>query len=414
MTEKRKALVVGAGFAGAVVARELAEAGYEVLVIDKRNHIAGNAYDYVNAHGIRVHQYGPHLWHGSNDMVQEWVSRFTEWLPYKHKVRAMLPDGRTVPLPINKETIEAVFGVDAISTARPGGWDNRDERSPIEAFIDSKRETYFEIMNSRQHVEASVGKELCELFFAPYTKKMWGMDLSDLPVSVAARIPTKTDNDPYYFPKDKHQFLPKDGYTALFERIFDHPNITISLRTERQDLPQYVNGTPQSHFIHTIRGWEDAVFDVVFTAEPIDTYYNCDLGELPWRSIKCHTYNIPLPKVQDAATVNFTHNGPHTRSTEWKQFPGHGDNKHWTTITVEEPCDYKDNNMERYYPVKTSHVVDPNRELYKKYRARAKADGIHFIGRCGTYTYLDMMPCVASTLAQVRRFLSGDTIPLED
>ena len=407
----KKALVVGAGFAGAVVARELAESGkWDVLVVDKRDHIAGNAFDYVNNHGIRVHKYGPHLWHGNNDLAQEWASRFTEWLPYKHYVHAQLPDGRMVPLPINRATIEIVFAKELHEKYGQVG------DIPIEEFLASKRSGLHpeNVSNSREHVEMSVGKELTELFFAPYTKKMWGMDLSELPASVAARIPTKTNYDPYYFPKDKHQYLPKNGYTKMFERIFDHPNITIVCSVDRRDITSPLSWYGAG-FTQNLQKWFKLTgFDVTFTSEPIDTYYECDLGELPWRSIKCHTYNVPLPKALSAPVVNFTHDGPHTRVTEWKQLPGHGDNPYWTTLTVEEPCDYKDNNMERYYPVKTSHTIDPNRELYKKYRERAKLDGIHFIGRCGRYVYTDMMPCVNSTLAQVRRFLAGNTIPSED
>ena len=194
----------------------------------------------------------------------------------------------------------------------------------------------------------------------------------------------------------------------MFHRIFDHGNITVALSVDRRELPQYACG----HVRSITPFWDNAKFDVVFTAEPIDTYYECDLGELPWRSIRCHTYSVPLPKALTAPVVNFTHEGPHTRATEWKQLPGHGENPYWTTLTVEEPCDYKDNGFERYYPVKTSHAVDSNRELYKQYRERAKHDGIHFIGRCGRFVYQDMSPCVVSTLAQVRKFLAGDTIPI--
>jgi UDP-galactopyranose mutase len=410
MTDQKRVLVVGAGFAGGVVARELAEAGWKVLVIDKRNHIAGNAYDYINEHGIRVHKYGPHLWHGNSDAAQEWASRFTEWVPYKHWVEAMLPNGKMVPLPINRKTISTVFGGIPMSP--------EDMKSPesqiaaVEEFMAEKRIDIKpeDITNSREHVEASVGKELCELFFAPYTKKMWGMDLSDLPASVAARIPTKTDDDPFYFPKDKHQCLPAEGYTKMFERIFDHENITVKLNTSREELPQYARG---GFVVSISEEWANASFDEVFTAEPIDTYYNCDLGELPWRSIKCHVFDVPLQKALSAPVVNFTHDGPFTRVTEWKQLPAHGGNPYWTTLTVEEPCDYRDNDMERYYPVKTSHEVDPNRELYKQYRARAKRDGIHFIGRCGRYVYTDMQPCVNSTLAQVRKFLAGEEMAEE-
>lgn len=428
MTDKKKALVVGAGFAGGVVARELAEAGWDVLVIDQRNHIAGNAYDYIDEHGIRVHKYGPHLWHGNSDAAQTWASQFTDWVPYKHFVEALLPDGRYVPLPINAKTILTLYRnefenfVGAGKEATKEYWGYQDEEAEYsyyykprayEAFMESKRSDMKpeDVTNSREHVEASVGKELCELFFAPYTKKMWGMDLEDLPASVAARIPTKTDHDKYYFPKDKHQCLPANGYTAMFSKIFDHENISVKLCVKREELPQYCNGK----YVVSLPGdWNDAKFDAVFTAEPIDTYYNCDLGELPWRSIKCHVYSIPLPQALPAPVVNFTHSGPFTRITEWKQLPAHGSNPYWTTLTVEEPCDYKDNNMERYYPVKTSLAVDPNRELYKKYRERAKADGINFIGRCGRYAYTDMQPCVTSTLTQVKKFLAGESTQLDE
>jgi len=401
-----KALVVGAGFAGAVVARELAEAGWEVLVIDKRNHVGGNAFDYINAAGIRVHKYGPHLWHGNSDMAQEWVSRFTEWVPYKHYVHAQLPNGQHVPLPINRATIETVFKEELIRLFGPTYTDEH-----IKGLMVMKRVEHPEITNSRQLMEASVGRELTELFFAPYTKKMWDMDLADLPASIAGRIPTKDDYDPYYFPKDKYQFLPKDGYEALFLKIFDHPNIQVSTSTRREELPQFYSG---KGFVKHVPGWEPTKFDVIFSSEPIDTYYNCDLGELPWRSIKFKTITLPIPRALSAPVVNFTHDGPCTRVTEWKQLPAHGGNPYATTLTFEEPCDYKSNDMQRYYPVKTSHVVDPNRELYKRYRERAKKDGIHFIGRCGRYAYLDMQPCVNSTLTQIRAFLSGDQIPAVD
>lgn len=422
MSEQKRVLVVGAGFAGAVVAREMAEAGWNVLVIDKRDHIGGNAYDYINEHGIRVHKYGPHLWHGNSDEAHAWASQFTEWLPYKHWVRALLPNGKTTPLPINARTILDLFRKEFEAFVKAGKaetseyWAYDDEESnnlyyytdrAYEAFMEMKRAQMNpeDVTNSRQHVEMSVGPELTELFFAPYTKKMWGMDLSDLPASVAARIPTKTDFDKYYFPKDKHQGMPAEGYTKMFEKIFDHPNIEVELGISREIL------FDRDYFPNAGVFEEPGNFDAIFTSEPIDTYYNCDMGELPWRSIKCHTYSVPYPNLLDAPVINFTHDGPHTRITEWKQLPGHGDNPHWTTLTVEEPCDYKDNNMERYYPVKTSHAVDPHRELYKKYRERAKADGIHFIGRCGRFVYLDMQPCINSTLAQVRRFLAGDTTP---
>lgn len=390
-------LVVGAGFAGATAARTLAEAGHEVLVIDKRDHIGGNAHDYVNAHGIRVHKYGPHLWHTSNDEVHEWASRFTEWVPYRHHVRAQLADGDTVPLPINPETIETIF------ESRFDVWaDHNDQiayhpetgdmlgykRGSHAAFLETLVEHHDPVTNSRQHVENSVGKELCDLFFAPYTKKMWGLELEDLPASVAARIPTNVQSGSYdYFPKDKHQCLPANGYTAMFENILDHENIEVLVCAERSSF-------------------DERDYDHVFTSEPIDVYFDCKLGELPWRSIKMQVLTLPIVNALPTPVLNFTHDGPCTRVTEWKMLPAHGESTYCTTLTFEEPCDYRENDMERYYPVKTSAAECPNIALYKQYRDLAEQlPNVTFIGRCGMYVYSDMAPCISSTLSIVRKFL---------
>lgn len=409
----KKFLCVGAGFAGATVARELADAGHMVVVIDKRDHIAGNAHDYINEHGIRVHTYGPHLWHTSNDEVQAWASRFTEWVPYQHKVRAQLPDGRTVPLPINPETVEAVFGQRFHDWVIHNGWgDSAYYGGPDDGahakFLESLIiEAADGIETSLDHVRASVGQELCDLFFAPYTKKMWGLTLDELPASVAARIPTNVESgSDLYFPKDKHQYLPKDGYTEMFANILKHPNIRVMLNVERQDLQR-----PELQvYWEKQLGLSDLNFDHVFTSEPIDTFFRCALGELPWRSVKMHTMTVPLPQALPSAVLNFTHDGPHTRVTEWKQLPAHGGNPHFTTLTFEEPCDYRDNNMERYYPVKTAERDDPYRALYRRYAAMAEeGGGVTFIGRCGLFVYTDMAPCISSSLSIVHKFLKENT-----
>jgi UDP-galactopyranose mutase len=328
------------------------------------------------------------------------VSRFTEWEPYEHKVRAQLDDC-TVPLPINHMTISAVFG------ARFNEWmDTHDPvdypKSAASAFLDTLVTHHDPVTNSREHVENSVGVELCDLFFEPYTKKMWGLSLAELPASVAARIPTNVDNRSYlYFPKDKHQYLPADGYTALIERMLSLPNITVRLSTTRQELLNPALNV----FWQTELGISPLEFEHIFTSEPIDTYFNCRLGELPWRSVKMHTYTLPLPGALPAAVVNFTHDGPHTRVTEWKQLPGHAGDPHWTTLTFEEPCDYRDNNMERYYPVKTSQADCPNRALYRDYTELAKGEAnVTFIGRCGLYAYVDMHQAISSALATTHAF----------
>jgi len=333
----KRVLVVGAGFSGAVVARELAEHNYKVWVIDSRDHIAGNAYDYVNEHGIRVHKYGPHLFHTNNKEVFQYLGRFTEWVDYKHKVKAQLDDGRYVTLPVNRETKEIVGEENVLDT-----------------------------------------------FFRPYTKKMWGVELDELNPDIINRVPIRDDDNEYYFPNDEYQAMPKDGYTAMVERMLAHENITVKLST---NYDKSLN----------------LLFDHVFNSMPIDQYFDFKYGELPYRSIKFETVHLPVPKALPTATVNFTHDGPKTRVTEWKNIPCHGDNKYITTLTFEEPCDYKDNNMERYYPIKDRD--GKNRELYEKYKSE-QPENMTFIGRCGLYAYLDMHQAVNSALATVRKFLS--------
>lgn len=333
-------LVVGAGFSGAVIARELAEAGHKVWVLESRDHVAGNAYDYVNTDGIRVHKYGPHLFHTSNRAVFDWLSKFTEWVPYKHKVKALLEDGRFATLPVNRSTKDMV------------GEEN-----------------------------------VLDVFFRPYTKKMWGVELDELNPEIINRVPIRDDDNEYYFPDDVYQYMPLNGYTALVKNILDHKNITVKLNTEYK--PEYEKNVVK--------------FDHVFNSMPIDQYFDFKYGALPYRSIRFDTITLPITQALPTATVNFTHDGPKTRVTEWKNIPNHGVNKYNTTLTFEEPCDYADNNYERYYPVKDRD--GKNRELYEKYR-NEQPENMTFIGRCGLYAYLDMHAAINSALTTVRKFLA--------
>ena len=333
-------LIVGAGFSGAVIARQLAEHGIRCTVIDKRDHIGGNAYDYDFKHesgNIRIHKYGPHLFHTNNKEVVTWLSQFTEWVDYKHKVKAQLADGRYVTLPVNKETKEIV-GEDKI----------------------------------------------LDTFFRPYTLKMWGKTLDELDPSIINRIPTRDDDNELYFPNDEYQMMPKDGYTKLFENIFDHENIRVFTGVE---------------FDKNI----ESEYDHIFNSMPIDEYFNYEHGELPYRSIKFYHTGLPMNKVLPTTTVNFTHSGRYTRMTEWKNIPNHGVNDEFTVVTYEEPCDYKDNNYERYYPVKDVEGI--NRETYKKYKEMVDTDRMTFIGRCGMYVYVDMHQAISSALATAKRYI---------
>lgn len=317
-------LVVGAGFAGAVAARELAERGHQVDVIDRRDHIAGNAYDEVNEHGIRVHRYGPHLFHTSNQRVVDWLSRFTEWTPYEHHILARLPSGDHVPFPPNLNTVDQL------------GQDN-----------------------------------IWPVLFEPYSRRMWGEHFGELHASVLDRVRVRQDRDDRAF-RDSFQAMPRDGYTAMFERMLDHDLIRVKL---------------SAAFDHAM---EDQ-YDHVYNSMAIDEYYGYRYGALPYRSLRFHVRHekTGLP----AATVNFTTDSDYTRVTEWQKISGHGNNLDITTLTYEEPCDWQVTG-ERHYPIITQH----NRELYQRYRDISNPRTT-FIGRCGGYVYLDMHQVVSSTLS---------------
>jgi len=370
-------LVVGAGFAGAVAARSLAEAGHAVQVIDQRPHLAGNAYDEIDAQGIRVHRYGPHLFHTSNREVVEWLSRFTAWDPYDHRVSALLPDGTHAPLPINRATLAAVCR-EAVPDA-----------AAATALLARLAEPIAAPANAEQYLLSRLGRELTELFFARYTRKMWGIGLAELDASVVQRIPLRLDAEDRYFPADSFQAMPREGYAALFARMLDHPNIRLRLDTrfERDMLRQHGFG---------------------FLCCPIDEYFDFRLGPLPYRSIRFHHAAIPrAAATAPTATVNFTDTGRFTRTTFWHRIPGHDGGGPLVTATTEEPCADHENGMERYYPVKTAD--GRYQALYRRYAALAEAEpGIQFLGRCGTYQYLDMHQVVNQTLAITRRWLAGD------
>ena len=371
-------LIVGAGFAGAVYARTLADAGHNIVVIDRRDHIAGNAYDYVDENGVRVHRYGPHLFHTNNEHVVRWLQKFIDWRPYEHRVKAVLPDGRAVPIPINRDTINAVFGT------------TLDNEAQTEAFLMSCAETQSDPKNAADYLQSKIGIRLTDLFFRPYTKKMWNLDLEDLSPLVVKRIPLRTDTDDRYFPNDRFQFLPVGGYAALFESILRRPNIRVVLSTP---------------FRHEM----EADYDHCFNSMPIDEYFKFAFGELPYRSIRFHAQTRRATTIPAWGVSNFTDAGPYTRETYWQSLPGHrvsaGD---LTTVTIEEPCDYQENNHERYYPVKTAD--DRYGVVYRKYQQLAeKMRRVTFIGRCGTYQYLDMDQVVNQSLRGANSFLSAVT-----
>jgi UDP-galactopyranose mutase len=361
-------LVVGAGFAGSVIAERLAsQHDARVLVVDRRPHVGGNAYDHLDEAGVLIHQYGPHIFHTNSDEIVDYLSQFTEWRPYEHKVLAEVR-GQLVPIPINRTTLNKLFDLDL----------RTDEEAA--AYLASRAETVEEIKTSEDVVINAVGRELYELFFQGYTRKQWGIDPSGLDKSVTARIPTRTNTDDRYF-GDKHQIMPKHGYTAMFNRMLDHPNIDVLLSTDYKDIVDEIDA---GH--------------IVFTG-PIDEYFGFRYGKLPYRSLRFEHKVLDQGQYQPVATVNYPDpQVPYTRITEYKHLTGQSHAK--TSITYEYPSAEGD----PYYPIPRQE----NQALFKKYEALADSTpGVTFVGRLATYRYYNMDQVVGQALTAFRRLDSA-------
>ena len=357
-------LIAGAGYAGSVIAERFAsQCGMRVLVVDKRRHIAGNAYDYVDEHGVLVHAYGPHIFHTRSKPVVDYLSRFTGWRPYEHRVVADV-DGRHVPVPINRTTVNELYGLELRS----------DE--DVEAFFAARREPVDHIRTSEDAVVAKVGRDLYEKLFRGYTRKQWERDPSELHASVCGRIPVRTSTDDRYF-SDWHQAMPADGYTAMFERILSHHLIDVSLGTSLDEVRDEVE---HRHLVYT---------------GPIDVFFGCRFGELPSRSLEWELRNEPTPDgglVLPTASVNYpSQEVPHTRVTEFRRLTGQSPHPS-STLAVEFPRSEGD----PYYPIPR----DDTRALYRRYEAlAAELPDVTFVGRLARYQYLNMDQVVGQALS---------------
>ena len=350
-------LIVGSGFAGSVLAERLASGrNARVLVVDKRPHIGGNAYDEYDENGILVHRYGPHIFHTNSRKVFEYLSRFTAWRPYEHRVRARV-DGQLVPIPINLDTVNQLYGLSLNSFE-------------LEQFFCERAEPVSEIRTSEDVVVAKVGRELYEKFFRGYTRKQWDLDPSELDASVTARVPTRTNRDDRYF-TDTYQMMPKRGYTALFKRLLAHPNISVMLQTDYRDVTGLI---PHKHLIFT---------------GPIDLFFDYQLGALPYRSLTFHHETVEQETVQPVGTINLPNDTPYTRVTEVKYLTGQRHAK--SVLTYEEPRAEGD----PYYPIPRPE----NRTRYADYKRLAAArQDVTFVGRLANYQYYNMDQVVAQAL----------------
>ncbi len=351
-------LIVGAGFAGSVLAERLAsQLDARVLVVEKRPHIAGNAYDFYNDDGILIHKYGPHIFHTNSRRVFDYLSGFTAWRPYEHRVQASV-DGQLVPMPINLDTLNQLYGLQ-MST------------SQVEAFLATMAEPKEEILTSEDVVVSRVGRELYTKFFRNYTRKQWGLDPSELDASVTARVPIRTSRDDRYF-TDQFQAMPLHGYTRMFEKLLSHPNISVMLNTDYAEVED-----------------ELSFRELIFTG-PIDEYFGYCYGKLPYRSLRFEHETHPCSTFQPAAVVNYPNEHAYTRVTEFKYLTGQEHAK--TSIVYEYPMSEGD----PYYPIPQPQ----NAELYARYKALAEAlPKVHFAGRLATYKYYNMDQVVGQALS---------------
>jgi UDP-galactopyranose mutase len=351
-------LIVGAGFAGAVLAERLAtQLNRTVLICDKRPHIGGNTYDHYDDAGILVHKYGPHIFHTASARIFNYLSQFTQWRPYEHRVLAHV-DGQLLPFPINIDTVNKIYGLSLTV-------------EEAEEFFRARAEPVKHCHTSEDAVVSKVGRELYEMFFKNYTRKQWGLDPSQLDASVAARVPARLNHEDRYF-TDEFQFMPRDGYTRLFEKMLDHKNIRIVLDMDYQDI------------------LAQEKFGEVIYSGPIDAHFDYRYGVLPYRSLRFKFETHAREVFQDGAVINYPNDHDYTRITEFKYLTGQ---KHaHTSIVYEFPTDDGD----PYYPVPRPE----NAALYARYKALADATpGVRFVGRLATYRYYNMDQVVGQSLA---------------
>ena len=370
-------LIVGAGFAGSVLAERLANVSEKkVLIVDQRDHIGGNAYDYFNKDGILIHKYGPHIFHTNSKKVFDYLSMYTVWRPYEHRVLASV-DGLLVPMPINLNTINKLYGLQLNS-------------QQVEAFFESKAEKLSRVKTSEDVVVSKVGRELYEKFFKGYTRKQWDPDPSELGASVSARVPTRTNRDDRYF-TDTYQAMPGQGYTRMFQKMLSHPNIKIMLNTDYKEI---IDVIPHKTMIYT---------------GPIDSYFNYCYGRLPYRSIEFRFETHDVEVYQSTGTINYPNEHPYTRITEFKYLTGQ---KHHKTSIVYE---YPQAEGDPYYPIPRPE----NAEIYKKYQSLANTmTNTYFTGRLATYKYYNMDQVVAQSLslfekitqAQSEKHVNGEKV----
>ena len=355
-------MIVGAGFAGSVLAERIASQRKEsVIIVDRRQHIAGNAFDAYNDDGLLIHKYGPHIFHTNAESIFSYLSQFTKWRPYEHRVLAHVDD-KLLPIPINLDTVNNLYGLSLDSEG-------------LEAFFQKNAEPVDEVRTSEDVIVGRVGRDLYNKFFRDYTRKQWGLDPSQLDKSVTSRVPVRTDRDDRYF-GDKFQYMPLNGYTAMFDKILDHPRISVLLQTDYRDVRDII---PHRRLIFT---------------GPVDEYFDFCHGKLPYRSLRFNHVTLDTEWHQPVAVINYPQTEAYTRVTEYKHLTGQKHAK--TSLTYEYPSDIGD----PYYPVPRPE----NQALFKRYESMARAQkNVWFVGRLATYRYYNMDQVVGQALSTFQK-----------
>ena len=383
------ALVVGAGFAGAVTARWLAEeGGKRVLVLERRDHVGGNAYDCPDGAGILIHQYGPHIFHTNNQRVYEYLSRFTKWLPYQHKVVANIPDGKggrmQYPVPFNLTSLETAFGPEE---------GKRLGEKLIAAYGAERKVTILELRQNPDPEIAAIADYVYEHVFVHYTMKQWGQKPEEIDPNTTARVPVFLSRDERYF-QDTYQGMPEEGYTPLFEHMLDHPGITVETGCDALKRLELKDGVIRL---------DGAVFEgpVIYSGQA-DELFGFRFGPLPYRTLDFGFETHRTDYFQSHGTVNYTVDEPYTRITEFKRLTGQ--EKHGvTTIMKEHSKAYTGKAGEiPYYAI----INETNNALYAKYKAEAdRFPGLHLLGRLAEYKYYNMDAIAARALELADRLL---------
>lgn len=359
-------LIVGAGFAGSILAERIAtQLNKKVLLVDKRNHIGGNAYDFYNEHGILVHKYGPHIFHTNSKKVVDYLSNFTEWKPYFHRVLAVV-EGEKVPVPFNLNSIYKLF---------PKKYAEKLENELISSFGLGLKIPILKLKESSSGELKKLADYIYENVFYGYTLKQWELKPEELDASVTSRVPVYISRDNRYF-QDTYQIMPKHGYIKMFERMLSHKNIKILLNTDYKEAINLVK------------------FNKLIYTGPIDEYFDFMFGELPYRSLEFNfeTYNNDF--FQEVGQINYPNNNEFTRITEFKYLTGQSSTA--TTIAFEYPKKYENNkNLIPYYPI----PKDENNNLYRKYlKESEKLNSLIFCGRLADYKYYNMDQIIARAL----------------